>query len=390
MMKKLRLEFGDAGIDISQSLSALVHIGDSIYAAGDEGVDLIRLQTNKSGTRFTFAQLIPLNEWFDLPIPPSNNKADGKKNKVVEIDLEGMDFDRKNRLLWMVGSHSLKRGRALPELPTDQNKERLTAVDSDANRFFLGYVKLKQDKNKNLRFPDKPKDHDKKDKKGKKYSAQLECNATSSELLDEISRDPLFARFCLRRDGVPGKDNGVDIEGLACGPKDRVLVGMRGPVLRGIAVILELAPKRISRSSQANADRLQLTKIGPDGLKYRRHFLDLTGHGIRDLCWHGDDLLILAGPTTGLDSPPLIFRWKKAIKALGKNSSDEEKFVWRAKDSLVFEPINQRWVQFEPGTDHAEAIMLIGKKNLLVGYDSPGTRRFKKPATVIADVIALK
>ena len=74
-MKKIKLEFGDAGKDISLSLSALVHIGDSIYAAGDEGVDLIRLQANKSGTRFKYEQLIPLNDWFDLPIPPTSLKA---------------------------------------------------------------------------------------------------------------------------------------------------------------------------------------------------------------------------------------------------------------------------------------------------------------------------
>lgn len=162
-MKKIKLEFGDAGKDISLSLSALVHIGDSIYAAGDEGVDLVRLQANKNGTRFKYEQLIPLNDWFDLPIPPTSNSSNGKKTNVVEIDLEGMDFDRKNRLLWMVGSHSLKRGRALPELQTDQNKERLTGVNSDANRFFLGYVKLKQDKDKKLRFPQKEKNGDKKD-----------------------------------------------------------------------------------------------------------------------------------------------------------------------------------------------------------------------------------
>lgn len=390
-MKKVRLEFGVTGKDISQSLSALVHIGDSIYAAGDEGVDLIRLQECREGKRFKFEQLIPLNDWFDLPIPPSNNNSDGKKTRIIEIDLEGMDFDRKNRLLWMVGSHSLKRGRALVELETDENKERLTEVNSDANRFFLGYIKLKQEHNKKFRFPEKKNNNDKKNKgtKYKKHAAQLECTATSSELLDEIGRDPLFARFCLRGDGVPGKDNGVDIEGLACAPKGRVLVGMRGPVLRGTAIILELAPERVD-SPKTQADRLQLAKIGPNGLKYRRHFLDLAGHGIRDLCWHGDDLLILAGPTTGLDSPPLIFRWKKAIKALGKDSSQEEKFIWRAKDSLMLEQDSERWIQFEPDTDHAEAIMLLDKQNLLVGYDSPSTKRYKKPATVIVDVIALK
>ena len=56
----------------------------------------------------------------------------------------------------------------------------------------------------------------------------------------------------------------------------------------------------------------------------------------------------------------------------------------------MLEQDSGRWIQFEPGTDHAEAIMLLDKQSLLVGYDSPSTKRYKKPATVIVDVIALK
>ncbi|SEQ58865.1 Protein of unknown function [Nitrosomonas ureae] len=97
-------------------------------------------------------------------------------------------------------------------------------------------------------------------------AAQIRCDATTSELLDEIRRDTLFTRFCDKNGGIPGKDNGIDIEGLACTLDGRVLVGMRGPVLRGIAIILELAPERID-SPNTKADQLQLTKIGPTGLK---------------------------------------------------------------------------------------------------------------------------
>jgi len=41
---------------------------------------------------------------------------------------------------------------------------------------------------------------------------------------------------------IPGKDNGFDIEGLA-GAGKRLFIGLRGPVLRGWAVILEVELK---------------------------------------------------------------------------------------------------------------------------------------------------
>ena len=376
-MKKIKLEFKKEGEGISKSLSAFVRLGDSIFAAGDEGVDLARLKESDDGISFKLKELINLSNWFDLPIPPLQEQT----NQIMEIDLEGMDFDYENQLLWMVGSHSLKRGKANATFDTKKNLEVLGQVKPDANRFFLGCVFLH--KNKNNQFRLSPREGDNNTR-----AAQLRCDATTSELLDEIRRDKLLVRFCDKNGGIPGKDNGIDIEGLACARDGRVLVGMRGPVLRGISIILELAPKRID-SPNTKVDQLQLTKIGPTGLKYRRHFLDLAGHGIRDLCWDGDDLLVLAGPTTGLDSPPLIFRWKTAIKTFGKMSSDEEKFIWRSENTLVQQSLGPTWKQVEAGTDHAEAMTLFDKKRLMIGYDSPSTKRFHKPASVIVDIVDL-
>ena len=376
-MKKIKLEFKKEGEGISKSLSAFVRLGDSIFAAGDEGVDLARLKESDDGTSFKLKELINLSNWFDLPIPPLQEQT----NQIMEIDLEGMDFDYENQLLWMVGSHSLKRGKANATFDTKKNLEVLGQVKPDANRFFLGCVFLHKNKNNQFRLSPRQGDNNTR-------AAQLRCDATTSELLDEIRRDKLLVRFCNKNGGIPGKDNGIDIEGLACARDGRVLVGMRGPVLRGISIILELAPKRID-SPNTKADQLQLTKIGPTGLKYRRHFLDLAGHGIRDLCWDGDDLLVLAGPTTGLDSPPLIFRWKAAIKAFGKMSSNEEKFIWRSENTLVQQSLGPTWKQVEAGTDHAEAMTLFDKKRLMIGYDSPSTKRFHKPASVIVDIVDL-
>lgn len=375
-MKKIKLVFGEEGEAIAKSLSAFVRVGDSIYAAGDEGVVLARLKGSKDGARFKLKELIDLNEWFDLPVAPQKNAK-----QVMEIDLEGMDFDYANRLLWMIGSHSLKRGKADRQSDTTKNLIAINQVKSDANRYFLGYMALCRHDRDEFRLS-------KKGSSTEVRAAQIECTETTSELMDEIRRDSLFARYCASDAGVPGKDNGVDIEGLACTPEGRVLIGLRGPVLRGIATILEIAPQRAD-SPGTKADRLRLTKIGPDGCKYRRHFLDLAGHGIRDLCWDGEDLLILAGPTTGLDSPPFIFRWKSATKALGKKSSDEEKFIWRSENTLTLESFGLNWRQIEPGADHAEAISLFDKKHLMIGYDSPGKKRLQKSGAVLVDIVDL-
>jgi uncharacterized protein DUF3616 len=375
-MKEIELDFGDAGKALAMSLSAFVRVGDSIFAGADEGVKMARLEARDGGRRFLLQELIDLSKWFDLPIPPS-----GSARKVKEIDLEGMDLDRDDNVLWLLGSHSLKRGKAEAGVANAENLKALGEVKVDANRFFLGCVRLR-DHGGNLRLAeDGPQPGDAR-------AAQLVGDATTSELLDEIRRDPLFERFCRDGAGIPGKDNGVDFEGLACAPGGRVLVGMRGPVLRGIAIVLELAPERIA-SPTTKADHLRLTTIGPDARKYRRHFLDLGGNGIRDLCWDDGDLLVLAGPTAGLDAAPLIFRWKSAKEALGKTSGDEEQFFWRADGALVIERYGADWKQEAPGVDHAEAITLVGKKQLAIGYDSPGKTRLRKPAAVSVDVLDL-
>ena len=93
-MKKIKLEFEKKGEGISKSLSAFVRVEDSIFAAGDEGVDLARLKESDDGTCFKLKELINLSNWFDLPIPPQKEQT----NKIMEIDLEGMDFDCTNRL----------------------------------------------------------------------------------------------------------------------------------------------------------------------------------------------------------------------------------------------------------------------------------------------------
>jgi hypothetical protein len=176
---------------------------------------------------------------------------------------------------------------------------------------------------------------------------------------------------------IPSKDNGLDIEGIAVSG-ERVYLGMRGPVLRGWAVLLELWPY----VDPDQPGRLRLRE-GADGRPYAKHLLDLDGLGVRDLCPHGDDLLVLAGPTMDLDGPVRVYRWRGGCVVQAPR-------VVRGDDLA-----RQVDLPHGSGVDHAEGIDVLGVDDagtadrLLVVYDSPATERLGDDGSVTADVVLL-
>ena len=60
-------------------------------------------------------------------------------------------------------------------------------------------------------------------------AAQLHGNSKANELLDVLAQDPHLQAFII----IPGKDDGLDIEGLAMAPTGQLFMGQRGPMLRG-------------------------------------------------------------------------------------------------------------------------------------------------------------
>ena len=349
---------------LSDGLSVAVQVGNTLWVANDETISLERLSLVGGGRsgRFRYGRYhkqFPLDEYLRLPVPPSDDPAD-----LEEVDVEGLAVE--GGYLWLVGSHSLKRRE--PKLDGARRPQRqLAQVRSDGNRYLLARIPLVASGGTYTLAK-------KATRNGKRLTAaQLHGDGQGNDLTEAVRNDKHLEAFL----GIPGKDNGFDIEGLAVVGK-RLFLGLRGPVLRGWAVILEV---RLAEDDDQPAT-LRLKAIGPKGRLYRKHFLQLGGLGIRDLCAQGADLLILAGPTMGLDGPVNILRWR------GGAAPDGESMVSARELKRVLDVLYGR------GDDHAEGLTLFasdgGKANsLLVVYDSASESRKVGVNDVAADVFRL-
>ena len=341
---------------LRDSLSAVARSGDQLWIASDESASAERLSFRGKGL-FDSHRTFSLCELLDLECPK------GKEARVHEIDIEGIDLQ--DEALWVVGSHSLKREKADPTASPDEGIRNLAQVKAEANRYTLGRIPLEPDATGGWQPPSSAP------AATLRRSDDGRGDALTWALQDDPHLGPFFS--------VPGKDNGFDVEGLAV-TGDRLFLGLRGPVLRGWAVILELEWKLESKSN------LKLKRIGKEDRRYRKHFLPLGGLGIRELCIRRDDLLILAGPTMDLDGPVTIFRWKDALKV------DAESLVSRASLEVLFQvPFGQGP---DAGKDHAEGIALFSDSDssfaLFVVYDSPSEGRKVGSNGVRADLIEFR
>jgi hypothetical protein len=354
--EKATEEHGDTK-PIRDGLSSVVRVGDYIFLACDEGVSVERLKQSKNGyvehNIFNMADYLPLTD------------------TACEIDIEGIDFE--NHYLWITGSHGLKRKKPDEEKTIKKQIKQLAKVESESNRYILARIPLVKDAetgeynfHKSYTHPDDP------DKE--LTAACLTGSKTSNELMDALQEDNHLKHFLK----IPGKDNGFDIEGLTVdGP--RIFLGLRGPVLRGWAVILEI------ETEEAGKHTLRLKEIGPKGQKYKKHFLDLGGMGIRELTPAGKGLIILAGPTMDLDGTIALYRWKNALE-----------HTRTSKKSLIYEHQVERLYDIAHGTgensgkDKAEGITLIEEDKLLVVYDSPSEKRKQGKTDVIADIFPIE
>lgn len=350
LLTRVLLNFAEAKEDIISDISAAAFAPDgSLWVGSDEMIGVERLSAigcHHYGEHERFL----LQDYIEL------------FNTDDEIDIEGMDFA--DGYLWVTGSHSTKRKKPKKD-DLEENLERMATITTDLNRFILARIPVINGK------------------LIKSYSPQDEKTLTAACLQTTDKRNILYEALASDRhlkpfieSSIPSKDNGLDIEGLAV--KDgRLFLGLRGPVLRGWAIIIEL------ELTEIESGVLGFKEIGDNDAKYKKYFLDLNGLGIRELCWQGDDLLILAGPTMAIEGEMQVYRWCDA------GQSDENAIVEQDEDELF--PLFD--LPFTVGSDHAEGLALYScweqEDGLMIFYDSPDPSRLRGDNQIFADVFKI-
>lgn len=350
--------------ELRDGLSVALRMGKTLWLANDESVSLERLtvadkdSTGVSSFARDHKQFL-LHDFLPLPLPPYGES----KDDINEADIEGLACD--DKYMWLVGSHSLRRKQPKADDGVKKAQQRLCSVGADGNRYLLARIPIvKEDGEYTLQ-----KEVEHKDKR--RSAAMLRADQHGNELSALLKDDEHFGPFL----AIPGKDNGFDIEGIAIAGK-HLLLGLRGPVLRGWAAIIEVAPV-----DDEEPGWMRLAPVDGDGTLLRKHFLDLGGLGIRDLCVQGKDLLILAGPTMDLDGPVYVCRWAGGAEPNGAQ-------IMHADDleRILTLPYGQ-------GVDHPEGMTLFPEKDgsdgLMVVYDAASASRQIGESTIMADVFAL-
>jgi len=335
---------GDA---IWEDISCLAVIGRSLFCTCDETATVERVLVDADGRRADAHANFALGEVFDLP--------DGPKG---EMDIEGIAID--DGWLWLTGSHALKR-----DDPDEDGIRAMEDTEWDPNRAFLGRMPL-LDRGDGVFEP--VAEIAPADGGPRRRAAMVPMDdSRKSHLRRMLAKDKLIGDFV----PLPSKENGLDIEGLAV-RGDTVLLGLRGPVIKGWAILVHMEMKA------TKSGKLKPRKLD-GGARHTLQAIDLNGQGIRDLGWHGDRLLILSGATTDLEALQSVFAIEDYDPAREVSPAD-------ALRRVLDLPIRR-------GADHAEGVTIAeigGEERLVIAYDSPHTDRTVPDAHLLcADVFAI-
>ncbi len=246
-------------------ISAIVVLegGRFVAIAGDEGASVQILRQRSPG---------------DYDLVGTIDLSDQLEDEEEEIDIEGLAFS--GGQLYVMGSHCKKRRLIDTTLTQKENRKRISEPDPQPDRQGLFEIEYLGDG----RFSSKVK---------------------TCDLLPRLKSDSLLAPFL----GIPSKENGIDMEGLAA-EGDDLWVGFRGPILREYLVpVLQLdfdKPKK--------ADLL---------------LIDLHGRGIRDLVRTQDRILILAGPMRDEPLSYALYAWngKDAVPGTDRDAANMPKHL---------------------------------------------------------------
>jgi len=278
-------------IDAAMDLSGATLAGEFLVLGADEGHQLQILLRGAEQGVWTLHRTLAL----------------AKQDQ--EADIEAITFGDGH--LYVIGSHSFRRRRIKPELSVRKNRERLLEIDRQESR------------NRLVRLPFDP-------------DSGAVGQAEHIDLSKRLRKDPLLKPFF----GVPSKENGIDIEGLAYRDGE-LFLGFRGPVLRDNYVpVMVLAFDRPKR--------------------YGMRFVRLDGQGIRDMAVVSEGFLILSGPVNDAPGPFCLWWWDGADQIPGRDRD--------VQAATLLGPIST------PGGAKAEGLALLAqdgcRAEVLVVYDT--------------------
>jgi len=349
LISQIFLTFTDSFKEHRKDISAVLLTPEKHLWLGSDETSTIERLSFVDANNFAEHKQFHVAGFISLPAPEEE-----------EIDIEGLAYS--DYYLWLIGSHSYKRKKPKPEHSDEKNIKRLATITSEPNRYIIGRIPLVDGE----LFPSCPHPEN---PDVQLRAAKLEVTQQGNLLMEALADDPHLG--CFVKATIPGKDNGFDIEGIAV-YQNRVFLGLRGPVLRGWSVMLEI------ELENSSPELLRLKTIGEEEKRYKKHFIFLNGLGIRDLFLDGEDLLILAGPTMDLDGPVQVYRLKNGVNCLEN--------VLNHPESVLDIPYGNR-------DDHAEGMTLFQDiarvPSLLVVYDSPAEHKLVGDAGVLADVFKL-
>ncbi len=365
------LNFSHNAAAVRVDISAITRTPDGyLWVASDEVMTIERLSETAPG-EYGDHQQYAVADYVDL------------QDTCSEIDIEGMDFS--DGYLWLIGSHSTKR-KGLKGKDAARNVRRLLKIETDCNRYLLvripivNGVPVKHDLLTGRMAACLPSRQN-----GLGQAGAGQKGRVQSELTEALWQDEHIGLFLQM--GLPAKENGFDIEALAV-RGDQMFLGLRGPVIGGMAIVLEVSLK----AKKSGSLKLKALK---NKQRYRKHFVDLNGLGIRDLCFQGEDLIILTGPTMPVACAMQVFRWQNAAVHV-----QEADAVWRQADGGL-----THLFDLPLKSENAEGICLFsccnGKafqenrttqkttEGLAIAYDSPHAARLKGDHAIFVDVFQL-
>ena len=239
-------------------ISGIAKVGEHLVIGSDEG-HVVQVLERVNDAKYK------LKRKYAVPRYQLTKKT--KKSKP-EIDIEGITAV--DETFYVIGSHSRVRSRVQPDNADGRsyshNRERLIENKAEKSRRFLYRFKL--------------------DSEG-----QLVDNFdVKDDLYDFLKAAPLFTVFTK----VPGKENGIDIEGIAA-KGDRVFVGFRAPVLRENWVPILAFDFDVDLRAPDPAVELL--------------FVNLGGLGIRDIAHVSDGYLLIAGPMGDGPGSYELYHW---------------------------------------------------------------------------------